>query len=91
MKLERKDKAFVAWWIDHQFTTKSHFPDAGCKPGTNLKRPTKKHLKAYKAWRRLPLKASKIQAWMDEWLNEHDKQALMHSIKRQHKDHPPWS
>lgn len=86
MKFSKDDKGFVAWWIGRQFEKNSLFPEscvAEKKDGESG--ITKKHVKAYKDWRKSSSKRSQMQEWIEKWLSKAERKALKEALEENNK------
>ncbi|WP_432698505.1 hypothetical protein ACQUQP_09235 [Marinobacterium sp. YM272] len=86
MKFSKDDKSFVARWISRQFEKNSLFPESCISEKNDGKAGvTKKHIKAYKAWRKSSSKRSDMQDWIDKWLSKAERKALKEAMEKSDK------
>lgn len=80
MKFRKQDKEFVKGWIDRRFETSELFPTR-CLEG-EPPQPGKKHIKAYKQWRKTAFKRSEIREWIERWLDTAETAELEEALAR---------
>lgn len=83
MAFSMKEKDFVVWWVDRQFTQNQHFPTS-CVAEDDNGDPsvTHDHMQAYKSWRKRSNELNHITEWIDNWLDPDDQLALSQALAK---------